>query len=664
MLIKSLTMKNFRQFKGTQSIEFSCDKERNVTVILGSNTSGKTTLLQAFNWCLYGFAVFKTKGDMLNMELALDMNVGDSEEVSVEICLIHNNMEYTITRTQEYTYQAKGVRPGPLGLPVITFRQTDGQTKRIRDTYVNKTINEILPQELSSYFFFDAERIGSITSKSDVTDSVKGLLGLSILQNAMNHLKGTSRNNVIAKFKASMDLEGNRKATQALARIQSLQENLNIINEQLTTAKNEKKHYEARKEQLDGILRDNRTTAQLQRKKETTEEAIRAEEKALEQAYDRFFSSFNTNTTCFFAQPLMARALELLKDAQVDDKGLSDITAQTIDEIVERGVCVCGAKIIKGNEAYRCLMEERRFVPPQSFGTSIRNFRANVDIYRNAGESYHDSLRGYFQDIYRYRNRIQEWRDEVSHISDEIKGKEDMKRYEEELMDVKRRLKEFDDKIENFVREDERCRREIENYQKVYDGSVVATEQNKRIAVYIAYAEEVYDWISTTYREKEQQIRDVLESRVNNIFAKMYHGQRQVVIDEKYRVSLLTTHIDEKFHTDESTGLENVKNFAFVAGLMDMARDKIASKVCDDSLELGSEPYPLVMDAPFSPADGDHISNICRVLPGIAEQVIMFIMQKDWSFAEIELGDLVGSEYRLDKKSETLTYIREVKRHV
>jgi DNA sulfur modification protein DndD len=70
------------------------------------------------------------------------------------------------------------------------------------------------------------------------------------------------------------------------------------------------------------------------------------------------------------------------------------------------------------------------------------------------------------------------------------------------------------------------------------------------------------------------------------------------------------------------------------------------------------------MDAPFSPADGDHISNICRVLPGIAEQVIMFIMQKDWSFAEIELGDLVGSEYRLDKKSETLTYIREVKRHV
>ena len=142
---------------------------------------------------------------MLNMELALDMNVGDSEEVSVEICLIHNNMEYTITRTQEYTYQAKGVRPGPLGLPVITFRQTDGQTKRIRDTYVNKTINEILPQELSSYFFFDAERIGSITSKSDVTDSVKGLLGLSILQNAMNHLKGTSRNNVIAKFKASMD---------------------------------------------------------------------------------------------------------------------------------------------------------------------------------------------------------------------------------------------------------------------------------------------------------------------------------------------------------------------------------------------------------------------------------------------------------------------------
>ena len=41
-------MKNFRQFKGNQILEFACDPKRNVTVLLGDNTFGKTTILQAF----------------------------------------------------------------------------------------------------------------------------------------------------------------------------------------------------------------------------------------------------------------------------------------------------------------------------------------------------------------------------------------------------------------------------------------------------------------------------------------------------------------------------------------------------------------------------------------------------------------------------------------
>lgn len=45
MLLRSLKLKNFRQYYGEQLIAFSCDEHQNVTVILGDNTSGKTT------WC-------------------------------------------------------------------------------------------------------------------------------------------------------------------------------------------------------------------------------------------------------------------------------------------------------------------------------------------------------------------------------------------------------------------------------------------------------------------------------------------------------------------------------------------------------------------------------------------------------------------------------------
>jgi DNA sulfur modification protein DndD len=60
LVIKSIALNNFRQYKGEQPpILFSTTKDKNVTVILGINTSGKTTLIQAFKWCLYEKVKYK-----------------------------------------------------------------------------------------------------------------------------------------------------------------------------------------------------------------------------------------------------------------------------------------------------------------------------------------------------------------------------------------------------------------------------------------------------------------------------------------------------------------------------------------------------------------------------------------------------------------------------
>ena len=60
MEIRSIKLINFRQFKNVE-VEFSCDKEKNVTVIVGNNTSGKTTMVKAFIWGLYRINTFDDK---------------------------------------------------------------------------------------------------------------------------------------------------------------------------------------------------------------------------------------------------------------------------------------------------------------------------------------------------------------------------------------------------------------------------------------------------------------------------------------------------------------------------------------------------------------------------------------------------------------------------
>ncbi len=80
MLIRKLILHNFRQYIGTQEIEFSTEREKNVTVLIGVNTSGKTTLIRAFEWILYNKNDFDDK-NLLNKNVADSMQLGDTQSV-------------------------------------------------------------------------------------------------------------------------------------------------------------------------------------------------------------------------------------------------------------------------------------------------------------------------------------------------------------------------------------------------------------------------------------------------------------------------------------------------------------------------------------------------------------------------------------------------------
>lgn len=660
MLIKSLKMQNFRQFKGITAVDFSCDPEQNVTIILGDNTFGKTTLLQAFNWCFYETVTFDNNPDfLLNLEVANEMNNGDTETVSVEICVIHNGVDYVISRSQTYSC-ANGKVTGMKKAQVkVSYKQEDGQMESVRATEVQKVIENILPQDLSTYFFFDTERVRSISTRKDVADAVKGLLGLSIMDTAIKHI-GTKGNKktVLGKLYGAMDLDGDEKARGALDMIQSSEAKREAIKTQIDTCASQIGQYEVRKEQLDDILRDNQTTATLQKKKEDLERRLSTERSTLESTISLFFKDFSKGSLQMFAQPLLGQANDFLAAIKIDDKGVRDLTAPTILELLKRGRCICGTELCEGNDAYNHLMEELNYVPPESIGNTVRHYREKLSSFSRDADHIFESLTSRYQEIYRSKARIQEWEDELADISIQIKGKDNMKKYETELIDVKSRLRDLNAKKERLIRDDATLKSEIERYKKVYDSLIAVSGKNKETMLLIKYAEEILDWLSSTYKEKEAFIREALEMKVNNIFEQMYHGHRRVSIDQKYQVTLLTTIEDKEVAAGESEGSNRVKSFAFIAGLVALAKEKLIANAGEEGFNLFSEPYPLVMDAPFSNADETHTANISKVLPEIAEQVIMFVMQKDWRYAEPVMATRVGKQYELKKLSETHTVLQ------
>lgn len=481
MLIKTLRLENFRQFKGVTQINFSCDAERNVTVILGNNTFGKTTLLQAFNWCLYGEVNFDNDKDLLNRELAARMKNGERETVSVEISLLHDGTEYIVTRTQRYTCGGGKVRGEVVPTVMVSRKCDDGQTRSIdSERKMSELINSWLPKELSTYFFFDTERISTVSQRRDIAAAVKNFLGLSALENTLRHLGDRSlKSTVIGRIYGSMDSDGDAEAQNALNAAQTAREKREVIAKQLEECKDQIDRYEERKSELEKILRDNQSTSELQKEIDKLERRIADEKKCLVDATESFFRNFNADAMKFFLQPLLGHAYNFLTTLKIADKGVRDVTKATIDELIQRGQCLCGREICPDNDAYRHLKAQLDYVPPESIGVTVRHYRERLKFFSREAARVYDGLRQRYEEIYRCKERIAEWEDDLADLREKIFGKENMARYESEHADIRKRLRDLNATKDSLNHQDGALARDIESYQKAYD---TLTARSQKIA--------------------------------------------------------------------------------------------------------------------------------------------------------------------------------------
>ena len=621
MLIKKLELENFRQYIGSQTIEFSIDREKNVTVLIGVNTSGKTTLVRAFEWVLYGTNEFDDK-NLLNKNVAENMQVGETKAVKGVLTIEHDSgtgepITYVIERKQIYTCTGTSVRAN-VSEAKLSYFQPDGQTKTILNTDFYTNVERILPRRLAGYFFFGGERVGNIATKSDIEESVQGLMGLDVLKNAISHLK-----TVINKLKKSLDFSGDSRAIEsqnklngALARKQECENDLNIVTEQL-------EYYQSEKEKYAALLRANEETAAAQKRREQLDNIIKSLEDRISRDKKDLVSAFSRNSFAFFSLPILKKTVEMLNSSEDETESVPEMTAASIDYILKRGVCICGTCISEGSAAEKHLLCEKAKQPPESIGSLVRRYREQAMDYISSSDNYYEAIESRIATLRSDQRELGLRIDERASLDESLKGAKDVATLEQQYQIAEQRAKEFDKRRESLLETIGSCKRDISNYEKALETLTKANQKNARISLNIDYAQAVLDWVSEAYYSREGIVRGRLEEKVNANFAMMYHGSRTVTIDDKYRVKYIDV------TTEESDGLKAVKSFAFVSGLVDLAKEALNS---DSSKEANTTPqyYPLVMDAPFSNVDEIHIRNISAILSRSAEQVIIAVMQKDW----------------------------------
>lgn len=180
MIITKLTFHNFGVYAGNNVFEFESSKP--VVLIGGMNGRGKTTFLEGVLLALYGansFAYSESKYSSYGQYLKAFVNTADgSLETYVEL-------EFKLENETDERYLIRRSWPGNGQRTRETIQvKKDGQDNTFLTDNWAMFIENILPSGLSSFFFFDGEKIAELAvenTNTQMKESIKTLLGISVL---------------------------------------------------------------------------------------------------------------------------------------------------------------------------------------------------------------------------------------------------------------------------------------------------------------------------------------------------------------------------------------------------------------------------------------------------------------------------------------------------
>ena len=102
MKFVSIEMNNWLVFRGRQEVIFPQDEHANILLIFGENMHGKTSLLNAVRWALYGEALDRQKRIVPNQNLLnIDARSDGETLFSVNLTFTDDEQTYEILRTVE-----------------------------------------------------------------------------------------------------------------------------------------------------------------------------------------------------------------------------------------------------------------------------------------------------------------------------------------------------------------------------------------------------------------------------------------------------------------------------------------------------------------------------------------------------------------------------------
>jgi len=646
MKIDFIKLENYRQYKD-EKIEFPLLENQNLMVIQGVNGAGKTNLLNAITWCLYGkekhleekyegFPIVN-KITLNELEPGKKCNVGvliQMKDQEGKKMIIGRSLKFQKLKNGEMITARDPLSSSSDGATFRMIQQIKKDMEDVKDPeYV---LNRLIPESIEEYFFFDGEKLNDYfraTSGEKIREAVFKISQLGLLENAIEHLENKKKNFVGRAGKLGSKAEEIREALNESEKL------LKEYKKELNSLKERKGEAQKKEDEYSEKLRTSSipNVRELEKERIEIEEELGKLEERIEELEKEKFDYLIKIAPSIFAYDPITKTKEMIGRGKEAGDIPPDYKKNFLEKLLREGECICGTDISKENECRKNIEKLLRECD------DISNISGELtEGYANL-RSIIDDLKDFREKQISYGKRIKELEEDrkrkserLKKISEKIRGIdfEQIKRWEYKLTEykeIKNNLVEQIAERKYYIAQEEK---KIDKLNRLFDEELRKEERHKKLRKVLVFCDKSLYALKKIKNEIMEDVRKEIEEKTKSQFLDLIWKKetyKDVRIDEKYHISVVDQYGMEGIGT-LSAGERQALALSFIAALNSVSGFNV----------------PIIIDTPLGRMSKEPKKNIARNLPNYfkGKQLTLLVTEEEYT-PEVrdKLSKRVGKEY-------------------
>lgn len=652
-----LTMENFGPYVNKETIIFPA--EDGVVLIRGKNGRGKTSILSALRFVLFGSVVRNGK-QLVPLDKYVNRIGKECGNYWFKITLnvLMNSDEYEITR--QFTKKSDvGIPESDKDYQVkLSIKNTTKSSVLVGDE-ISLFLKQIMTEPVSRFFLFDGELLkeyntelseNNIERANKIREGIEKILGVPVLQNSHNHLKSR-----IAEFdKVYQSAINNDRNTSDLGKQRE------GLLQQKKTLEDEIETQNLMLEDIKAELRENNEravkfsdTREVLAKKEGLETVISQFKEEQQQLIERK-KAILPQIWKYLLSSRLSRDIEkvdaeitLIEDNQRREKERNDLIEKLKKSITDDKCEFCKQTLnLDARKTLEKLLDEQKSVTDVVLSKEeearlhdLKSLSLFTKLFKSSEiDTAVSSLKNIENDYLDKQRKIELKNLELNDLLDQLSASPMTGVELNALFKEISRLEQKKTEIQTGISADDarltQIKGKIANIDKKLRSGVNSREIDslRSKKEYLDKLDEIFETSIDYYKDL---LRESVEKDATEIFRQLSSETeyQKLTINKNYHLDII--HDNGDIIDLPSSGYEHLVSFALIGALHKNAPIR----------------SPLFMDTSFGRLDQDNSTNLIRVLPKLSNQVIILVHDREIDEETLNryIPDKITAKYTIER---------------